>query len=170
MSKIYIDCSEFKNGMAVVPSQTNLNNLSFSLTTKVGAPVLSKMLNSNYKKKPCKTFNENGFCPYGSRCSFKHSERSLKEIKLPFYYVNVHIKNIIEPTHKRLTIFESISNSNNIRKNNDLFQNNCIHSSSTSTSTISNEESGDEEVNEKKKKILNCCENALNDNDNNNIN
>ena len=132
--------------------------------------LISKMLNSNYKKKPCKTFNENGFCPYGSRCSFKHSERSLKEIKLPFYYVNVHIKNIIEPTHKRLTIFESISNSNNIHKNNDLFQNNCIHSSSTSTSTISNEESGDEEVNEKKKKILNCCENALNANDNNNIN
>ena len=132
--------------------------------------LISKMLNSNYKKKPCKTFNENGFCPYGSRCSFKHSERSLREVKLPFYYVNVYIKNTIEPTHKRLTIFESIINSNSSYQKNDLFHNHCTHSSSTSTSTISNEESGDEEVNVKKNKILNFCENALKNNDNNNIN
>ena len=119
--------------------------------------LISKTQNSNYKKKPCKTFTESGFCPYGSRCSFKHDERSLKEIKLPFYYVNLFFKNKIDTNHKRLTIFESITN---CKQEQTPF----IHSSSTSTSTISNEDSGDEESYAKKMKILNFCEEALNDN------
>ena len=108
-----------------------------------------KMKNSNYKKKYCKTISEIGFCPYGERCSFKHDERGLNEIKLPFYFVNLYLKNIIDANHKRLSIFENITNSyehSNINNNN--YSSNCknegskiVHSSSTSTSAISNDES-----------------------------
>lgn len=44
LNKIYIDSTEFKNGMAVIPSQRNLKNLSFSVSTKVGVPKISKLL------------------------------------------------------------------------------------------------------------------------------
>ena len=135
-----------------------INEIGFSLLGYSSKKeLISKTQNSNYKKKPCKTFTESGFCPYGSRCSFKHDERSLKEIKLPFYYVNLFFKNKIDTNHKRLTIFESITN---CKQEQTPF----IHSSSTSTSTISNEDSGDEESYAKKMKILNFCEEALNDN------
>ena len=107
-----------------------------------------KMKNSNYKKKDCKTFSESGFCPYGERCSFKHDERGLNEIKLPFYFVNLYLKNMIDVNHKRLTIFENITNnyehSNNLNNNdysNKTEGSKIVHSSSTSTSAISNDES-----------------------------
>jgi butyrate response factor 1 len=29
---------------------------------------------SNYKTKKCKQFFDAGYCPYGSRCQFKHAE------------------------------------------------------------------------------------------------
>lgn len=44
MAKIYIDCTNFKLGMGVVPSTRELDNLTFSISTKVGAPMLSKLL------------------------------------------------------------------------------------------------------------------------------
>ena len=71
--------------------------------------------------------------------------------------MNLFFKNKIDTNHKRLTIFESITN---CKQEQTPF----IHSSSTSTSTISNEDSGDEESYAKKMKILNFCEEALNDN------
>lgn len=36
--KIFIDCSNFKDGMAVVPVQRETSNISFGLNTKVGNP------------------------------------------------------------------------------------------------------------------------------------
>lgn len=36
--KIFIDCSNFKEGMAVVPVQRETSNISFALNTKVGNP------------------------------------------------------------------------------------------------------------------------------------
>lgn len=107
-----------------------------------------KMKNSNYKKKDCKTFTESGFCPYGERCSFKHDERGLNEIKLPFYFVNLYLKNMINVNHKRLSIFENITNNyehsninNNYSSNSKNEGSKIVHSSSTSTSAISNDES-----------------------------
>lgn len=44
LNKIYIDSTDYKRGMAVIPSQRNLKNLSFSIGTKVGAPKISKLL------------------------------------------------------------------------------------------------------------------------------
>ena len=38
MFKIFIDCSNFKDGMAVVPVQREISNISFALNTKVGNP------------------------------------------------------------------------------------------------------------------------------------
>lgn len=36
--KIYINCSEFKDGMGVIPVQRDLENISFGLSTKQGNP------------------------------------------------------------------------------------------------------------------------------------
>lgn len=36
--KIYIDSSNFKNGMGVIPIQRNTKNISFALNTKIGNP------------------------------------------------------------------------------------------------------------------------------------
>ena len=106
-----------------------------------------KMKNSNYKKKDCKTFSESGFCPYGERCSFKHDERGLNEIRLPFYFVNLYLKNTIDVNHKRLNIFESITNGyedspvSNNNYNDKKESLNIVHLSSASTSALSNDES-----------------------------
>ena len=90
--------------------------------------LMTKPINTNYKKKMCKSFQETGFCPYGSRCNFKHDERKLNEINLPYFYVNLFIKNEIH-SGKRLQIFE------------DITSDNC------STSTLSNENSFNYEKN-----------------------
>lgn len=83
--------------------------------------LVNKTQSNNYKKKLCKSFQETGFCPYGSRCNFKHDERKLNEINLPYFFVNLFIKNEIH-SGKRLKIFEEITSDN------------------CSTSTLSNEE------------------------------
>ena len=65
---------------------------------------------TNYKKKLCKSFFNEGFCPYGIRCNFQHDQRKFKDIKLPFYYINLLIYR--KPkliTGKRLKIFEEIT-------------------------------------------------------------
>jgi hypothetical protein len=33
-----------------------------------------KLVKSNYKTKRCKQFHETGYCIYGNRCQFKHTE------------------------------------------------------------------------------------------------
>lgn len=42
--KLYIDCSDFKSGLAIMQSEGNLKNISYSVSTKVGTPKLSKLL------------------------------------------------------------------------------------------------------------------------------
>lgn len=42
--KIYIDCSDFKNGMGVVPIQRNTKNITFALNTRYGNPKGSVLL------------------------------------------------------------------------------------------------------------------------------
>ena len=106
--------------------------------------LLMKNTGNNYKKKSCKAFLENGFCPYGSRCSFKHDERTLNDIKLPYYYIKTFIYNNFNCNY-RLNIFEEItsSNINNNNNNNECFKNkdfNDINSSSTSTISIESED------------------------------
>ena len=71
--------------------------------------LVSKHINSSYKKKPCNSFETLGYCPYGTRCNFKHDERKLTEMSLPYYYIQLFIKNDLTP-NKRLRVFEEIIN------------------------------------------------------------
>lgn len=50
LSKIYIDCTNFKQGMGVIPCQRELENISFSINTKVGAPKVSILLATKVKE------------------------------------------------------------------------------------------------------------------------
>jgi len=68
-----------------------------------------KNQNSNYKKKSCKSFIKYGFCPYGSRCNFKHDSKKLEDIQLPYFFINLFIKNQFN-CEKRLKVFEDITN------------------------------------------------------------
>jgi precorrin-2 dehydrogenase/sirohydrochlorin ferrochelatase len=45
--KLYLDCSNFKNGLFITPMQRHLKNLSFSVHTKAGNPKASMLL-ANY--------------------------------------------------------------------------------------------------------------------------
>jgi precorrin-2 dehydrogenase / sirohydrochlorin ferrochelatase len=42
--KLYLDCSNFKNGLFITPMQKHLKNLSFSIHTKAGNPKASILL------------------------------------------------------------------------------------------------------------------------------
>lgn len=42
--KIYIDCTDYKNGLAIMQSQGELKNIMYSVNTKVAVPKLSKLL------------------------------------------------------------------------------------------------------------------------------
>ena len=86
--------------------------------------LISKIIGINYKKKPCKKFNQFGFCPYGSRCNFLHNEK--KNFNLPFYYIITFIDFI--PLNHRLPVFQNFSLFQNQKNFSDK-----IHSSSTST-------------------------------------
>jgi hypothetical protein len=87
----------------------------------------NKEFNSNYKKKPCSSFLKYGFCPYGKRCNFKHDERKLTDIILPYFYIQLFIKNCIH-CGKRLKIFEEITNgdinSDSTLSESELYSNN----------------------------------------------
>lgn len=102
----------------------------------------------NYKKKACKTFTEQGFCPYGSRCSFRHDERHLKDIKLPYHFINLFIYEKVDQIEHRLPIFQEITGmkeEKDISSFFDLFKNiDLVHNSDTSTS--SNEEESIKEM------------------------
>ncbi|MGL5245271.1 MAG: NAD(P)-dependent oxidoreductase [Sarcina sp.] len=50
LNKIYIDSTNFKNGMGVLQTTRELKNLSFSINTKVAAPSLSVMLANDMEK------------------------------------------------------------------------------------------------------------------------
>ena len=91
----------------------------------------------NYKKIECKSFSEYGFCPYGSRCSFKHDERELKNFQLPFYYVKLFIFNNLKPLKNRLKIFEEIVENN--KKNEIKNKKKNVNSSSTSEISFDDE-------------------------------
>ena len=87
----------------------------------------NKEFNSNYKKKPCSSFLKYGFCPYGKRCNFKHDERKLTDIILPYFYIQLFIKNCIH-CGNRLKIFEEITNgdinSDSTLSESELYSNN----------------------------------------------
>jgi len=87
-----------------------------------------KNQNSNYKKKSCKSFIKYGFCPYGSRCNFKHDSKKLKDIQLPYFFINLFIKNQFN-CEKRLKVFEDITNE---------YINNNIYSDTTFSDNSSN--------------------------------
>jgi hypothetical protein len=40
-------------------------------------PVKEYMTDSKYKTELCKTFTQNGFCPYGNKCRFAHGKQDL---------------------------------------------------------------------------------------------
>ena len=71
-----------------------------------------KEFNSNYKKKPGISFLKDGFCRYGTRCNFKHYERKLTDIILPYFYIQLFIKNCFH-FGKRLKVFEEITSGDN---------------------------------------------------------
>ena len=76
LNKIFIDCTEFKNGMAVIPSQRNLKNLSFSVSTKVGVPKISKLLGDKMENS-LKEYDE--FTFYVSRLRENAKKEKLKK-------------------------------------------------------------------------------------------
>ena len=45
----------------------------------------------NYKKISCKSFFEKGYCPYGSRCNFRHNEKDFSEINYSYYYFQLFL-------------------------------------------------------------------------------
>jgi Siroheme synthase (precorrin-2 oxidase/ferrochelatase domain) len=49
LSKIYIDCRNYKNGMAAMPVQGILHNISFAINTKGGNPKAALMLKEAFK-------------------------------------------------------------------------------------------------------------------------
>lgn len=49
--KIYIDSTDFRNGMGVIPAQRETKNVSFSVHTKGGNPKASKLLLSKIEKE-----------------------------------------------------------------------------------------------------------------------
>lgn len=49
--KIYIDCTDFKVGMGVVPAQSETNNIAFSVHTKGGNPRGAMLLLNKMKKE-----------------------------------------------------------------------------------------------------------------------
>ncbi|WP_238884148.1 NAD(P)-dependent oxidoreductase [Clostridium sp. YIM B02551] len=49
LSKIYIDCRNYKNGMAAMPVQGTLKNVSFAINTKGGNPKAALMLKEVFK-------------------------------------------------------------------------------------------------------------------------
>ncbi|MDD7795857.1 NAD(P)-dependent oxidoreductase [Clostridium sp. 'White wine YQ'] len=49
LSKIYIDCRNYRNGMAAMPVQGTLKNISFALNTKGGNPKAALMLKEAFK-------------------------------------------------------------------------------------------------------------------------
>ena len=128
----------------------------------------------NYKKKPCKTFNEKGYCPYGSRCSFRHDERKFSELCFSYYYLQLFLlKNSnFYPSinylnqkgskliNGRLPVFETFTQnlnncSNHSESSKDLYEIGRTDSIST-TSITSNEE--------ERKRSLNyelCFDNTL---------
>lgn len=81
LNKIYIDSTEFKNGMAVIPSQRNLENLSFSVSTKVGVPKISKLLGDKIEKS-LKEYDE--FTLYISKLRGKAKKQELKKEIIDF--------------------------------------------------------------------------------------
>ncbi|MDO4534488.1 MAG: NAD(P)-dependent oxidoreductase [Clostridium perfringens] len=76
LNKIYIDSTEFKNGMGVIPSQRNLNNLSFSVSTKVGVPKISKLLGDKIENS-LKEYDE--FTLYISKLRKRAKNEKLKK-------------------------------------------------------------------------------------------
>ena len=92
----------------------------------------SKIFNINYKKKPCKSFNQFGFCPYGSRCNFLHNNRKIRNINLPYFYIMTFIDFIT--LNKRLPVFKNLEfDNNNINKDK-------ISNSSTSSNSNCDDE------------------------------
>lgn len=81
LNKIYIDSTEFKNGMAVIPSQRNLKNLSFSVSTKVGVPKVSKLLGDKIEKT-LKKYDD--FTLYVSKLREKAKKEELKKEIIDF--------------------------------------------------------------------------------------
>lgn len=49
LAKMYIDCTDFKNGMAVVPCQNNTENIIFGINTKYGNPKGSSFISNKIK-------------------------------------------------------------------------------------------------------------------------
>lgn len=77
--KIFIDCSNFKDGMAVVPVQRETSNISFALNTKIGNPKGAVIV----AEAAIKTLKEyNSFIEYSGliRNKVKKLEQYKKEI------------------------------------------------------------------------------------------
>lgn len=77
--KIFIDCTNFKSGMAIVPVQRELFNISFALNTKVGNPK-GAMIAANAAMETLKEYDE--FIKYTGliRNKAKNLENNKKEI------------------------------------------------------------------------------------------
>ena len=117
---------------------------------------MSKETNDNYKKKPCKSFFRLGFCPYGSRCNFKHGMKSVEECELPFYEGNLLIgtplKLYTSHPRQRLSCFTEFSTVNETRQNLNF------QSDSSFNDFSSPNESSSEDEKEARKSSLNSEE------------
>ena len=86
MYKIYIDCMDFKEGMAVVPVQRNSKNLNLGINTTGGNPKASVFIAEKIKKEMC---NYDEFIAYTTelRQSFKKKTK-LKDDAMKFLFTD----------------------------------------------------------------------------------
>ena len=109
----------------------------------------------------CKTFYEKGYCPYGSRCNFRHCDKKFFETNLSYFYFQLFLlkkyNNYLSGNYllsfgsnlinDRLPIFKSITkNLSEVKKDSSdyLFEPNkddsikIYHDRKYSQSTVSN--------------------------------
>ena len=49
-----------------------------------------KQSHMKYKSQNCRAFHKDKYCPYGSRCVFRHEYRSFQKIHRHFYMMHVN--------------------------------------------------------------------------------
>ena len=92
-----------------------------------------------YKTEICKKFQSTGYCPYGSRCNFRHNEKVFSEINYSYYYFQLFLlmkygnnttsKNFLHSIgsnliNDRLPVFKTLTeNLSNDRNDKNNFEN-----------------------------------------------
>lgn len=85
--KIYIDCTDYKNGLAVMQSQGELKNIMYSVNTKVAVPKLSRLLLQKIKETLLE-YDDFVLCVSKIRKEAKNLDNESKKIIIDFICSN----------------------------------------------------------------------------------